>query len=174
MKLTGQSCIVARCAFSLAALFAFGTAAKAGPAEDFQQAEIAARTGDITTAMPLFRKAADQNHALAQARLADLLNAAEFDQEAMALYRKAAEQGEPAGEFGIGRMYRNGSGVPRDPALALEWFRKAEKKNHAPALAELARAYRAGDLGLPKDIEQADALDARVRSLMQAQSGSAK
>jgi TPR repeat protein len=167
MKLTFHPQIVARCVLSLAALCAVGTVA-AGPAEDVQQADAVSRTGDFSTAMSLLRKAADQNHPLAQAKLADLLHAAEFDGEALALYRKAAEQGEPAGEFGLGRMYRDGSGISRDAGLALEWFRKAEKKNHAPALDALARAYRVGDLGLPKDIEQANALDARVRVLQAA------
>jgi TPR repeat protein len=170
MKIIGHSHIVARCVLTLAALCASVAAVQAGPAEDVQQADAAARIGDFPTAMVLLRKAADQNHPLAQAKLADLLHAAEYDGEAMVLYRKAAEQGEPAGEFGMGRMYRDGgNGVSRDPALALEWFRKAEKKNHAPALDALARAYRAGQLGLPKDLEQANALDARARSSREAQ-----
>ena len=165
MKTTGYPHIVARCVLTLAALCASGGAVQAGPAEDVQQAEASLRAGDVFTAMSLLRKAADQNHPLAQAKLADLLHAAEFDVEAMVYYRKSAEQGEAAGEFGVGRMYADGSGVPRNSDLALEWYRKAEKKNHWPTLDALARAYRTGSLGLPKDIEQANALDARVRSL---------
>jgi len=160
--------ILARGMLALAALAAFGGAAQAGPAEDVQQADTALRTGDVFTAMALLRRAADQNNPLAQARLADLLHAAEFDQEALVLYRKSAEQGEAAGEFGMGRMYADGAGVPRDPVLALEWYRKAEAKNHAQTLDALARAYRAGDLGLTKDIDRANALDARVRTLQAA------
>lgn len=156
------------CVLSLAALFAFGTRVEAGAAEDVERAEASIRAGDVVTAFALLRKASDQNHAGAQARLADLLRAAEFDREALALYRKAAEQGDAAGEFGLGRMYADGVGVPRDAAVALEWYRKAEKKNHAPALDALARAYRTGDLGLPKDLERASTLDARVRGLQQA------
>lgn len=170
MKLACQSPIVARCVFALAALCALGSAA-AGPVEDVQQAETSLHSGDVYTAMGLLRKAADQNNALAQARLADLLHAAEFDKEALVLYQKAADQGEPAGEFGLGRSYADGTGVPRDAALALEWYRKAEKKNHAPALDALARAYRTGDLGLAKNLEQANALDARVRVLQTAAKG---
>ena len=167
MKATSHSQIVARCALSLAALCAVGTA-RAGPVEDVQQAETSLRSGDVPTAMALLRKAADQNHALAQARLADLLHAAEFDKEALVLYQKAADQGEAAGEYGLGRSFADGTGVPRDAALALEWYRKAEKKNYAPALDALARAYRTGSLGLARDIEQANALDARVRVLQTA------
>jgi TPR repeat protein len=106
-----------------------------------------------------------QNHAKAQAQLGDLLRAADFEGEALAMYKKSAEQGEAAGEFGLGRAYADGAGVKKDPAAALEWYRKAEKKNYAPALDALARAYRTGTLGLPKDPEQAKAYDDRVRAL---------
>lgn len=165
MKLVFQLPIVARCVLSLAALCAVGTGLQAGPVED---AESSIRGGDVFTAMSLLRKAADQNHAGAQARLGDLLRAAEMNSDALALYRLSAEQGEAAGEFGLGRMYADGLGVPRNPALALEWYRKAAKKNHWPALDALARAHRAGDLGLAKDVAQAEALDAQVRTLQTA------
>ena len=78
------------------------------------------------------------------------------------------------GEFGLGRMYADGAGVPRNPVLALEWYRKAERQNHAPTLDALARAYRTGDLGLTKDPDQANALDARVRTIRQAQGKDAR
>jgi TPR repeat protein len=149
----------------LLAAFGLTGPALAGPAEDVQQAETYIRTGDVYSAMALLRKAADQNNTAAQARLADLLHAAEFDAEALVLYRKAAAQGEPAAETGLGRMYADGTGVPRDAALALEWYRKAEQKNYPPALDALARAYRTGSLGLAKDIEHAKELDTRARAL---------
>jgi uncharacterized protein len=171
MKLSRHRHTVARCVLSLAALCAFGARVEAGPAEDVQQAEASIRGGDVFTAMGLLRRAADQNNGAAQARLADLLHAAEFDTEAVALYRKAAEQGEAAGEYGLGKMYADGTGLKADPALALEWFRKAEKKDYQPAVDALARAYRMGALGLPKDLEQAGALDARSRGLLQAAKG---
>jgi uncharacterized protein len=159
---------VARCVLWLAAICAVGGNVNAGPVEDVQQAETSLQAGDLPSAMALLRRAADQNHPLAQARLADLLVKAEFYTQALELHRKSAEQGEPAGEFGLGRAYADGLGLPRDPALALEWYRKAEKKNHGPALDALARAYRTGDLGLPKDLDQAAALDARARGLSKA------
>lgn len=157
-----------------AALCALGSAAVAGPAEDVQRAEASLGGGDVVAAMSLLRRAADQNHGVAQARLADLLRAAQFDQEALVLYRKSAQQGEAAGEFGLGRMYADGTGVPRDAALALEWYRKAEAKNHAPALDALARAYRTGDLGLAKDLEQAARYDARAREFQKQQGGAVR
>lgn len=148
--------------------------AHADPREDTLQAEASLRGGDVPTAMALLRKASDQGHPAAQARLADLLHAAEFDKEAVALYRKAADQGDAAGEFGLGRMYADGAGVARDTALALEWYRKAEKQNHAPALDALARAHRAGDLGLVRNLDAASAFEARARSSRQAPAKEAK
>ncbi len=168
MKLNHSPNVVARCVLSLVALCAVGTRVNAGPAEDVMQAEVSVREGDMLTAVALFRKAADQGHGVAQARLADLLHAAEFDKEAVVLYRKAAEQGEAAGEFGLGRMYADGIGVAKDPVLALEWYGKAAKKNFPEALEALARAHRAGDLGLTRGPDEANALESRARGIRQA------
>jgi uncharacterized protein len=174
MKFALHSPIVVRSIALLAALCAAGANVKTGPAEDVVQAEALLQAGDLPTAMTLLRRAADQNNPAAQARLADLLVKAEFNAQALELYRKSAEQGEAAGEFGLGHLYADALGVPRDAALALEWYRKAEKKNYWPALDALARAYRIGDLGLPKDVAQANALEARVRTLQAAGKGNAK
>jgi TPR repeat protein len=174
MKPSSIPQILARAVLALAALGAFSGSAQAGPAEDVREADSALATGDVFTAMSLLRRAADQKHPLAQARLGDLLHAAEFDQEALVYYRDSAAQGEAAGEFGLGRMYADGAGVPRDPVLALQWYRKAEAKNHAQTLDALARAYRTGDLGLAQDLDRANALDARVRSLQAAAKAAAK
>jgi TPR repeat protein len=150
----------------LAMLCALAAGVHAGPSEDLRDAEAAAGAGDVATAISLLRRAADRNHPVAQARLADLLHAAEFDAEALDLYRRSAAQGEAAGEFGMGVMYANGAGVKRDDALALEWYRKAEKKDFPPALDALARAYRTGTLGLPKDAARAAELETRSQSLL--------
>ena len=162
------------CVAAIALLCALASGAQAGPSEDLRDAEAAAGTGDVYTAMALLRKAADNNHPVAQARLADLLHAAEFDAEALALYRKSAAQGEAAGEFGMGVMYAEGAGVARDEALALEWFRKAEKKGYPPALNALVRAYRSGTLGLPKDPVRANELEAERQRLLAARQAAAK
>lgn len=162
--------LLSRCALVMGALFA-ATAPQAGPAEDVAQAEVLLANHDLPTAMTLLRRAADQNHPRAQARLADLMRLAGFEAEAVELYRKSADQGDAAGEHGLGRALADGAGVRKDEAAALEWFRKAEKKNFAPAFDTLARAYRTGTLGLPKDPEQARRYDERARVLTQAAAG---
>jgi uncharacterized protein len=156
-----------RCTPWLGALFV-ATALHAGPAEDVQKADAALLQGDLPTAMSLLRRAADQDFPLAQARLGDLLRAAEFEKEAVVLYRKSAERGEPAGEFGLGRALADGAGIRKDPEAALQWYRKAEAKNYGPAFDALARAYRAGSLGLPRDLEKAREYDQRAQSLAKA------
>lgn len=168
MKLT-HTRFLARCALALAVLGA--ASVQSGPVEDTARAETSIRGSDFVTAMHLLRKAAEQNHAPAQARLADLLLLG-FEDQALALYQKAAAQGDPGGEYGLGRMHAEGmGGLQPDPEKALEWYRKAERKNHAPAIDALARAYRQGSLGLPKDPEKARALDARAKELFQAAAG---
>jgi TPR repeat protein len=164
---TATARLLTRCTLWMGALFV-ATALHAGPAEDIAKADAALAEGDLPTGMSLLRKAANQNDAKAQARLGDLLRAAEFDAQAVEMYRKSADQGEAAGEFGLGRSYADGVGVKKDPAAALEWYRKAEQKNYAPALDALARAYRTGSLGLPRDLEHARTYDDRARVLTQA------
>ncbi len=139
--------------------------AHADPKQDTERAEASFRDGDLITAMALLRKAADQGYAPAQSRLADLLDAAEQDVEAVALYRRAAEQGDPAGEYGLSRMFASGEGTARDAQQALMWLRKAVGRGYAPAVEALARAHRAGALGLPRDPQEAARLEAQAKSL---------
>jgi TPR repeat protein len=148
------------CAASLAA-----TVVAAAAPDDTLRAEESLRNGDLITAMALLRKAADEGYAPAQARLADLLDVAEQDAQAVALYRKAAEQGNAAGEFGLGRMLTQGEGVARDVAQGLQWIRRAAERSHVPAVEWLARAYRSGDLGLPRDLQEAARLEAKAKTL---------
>jgi TPR repeat protein len=145
------------------------TLALAGAPEDTEQAETALRNGDLISAMSLLRRAADAGHAPAQARLGDLLDAAEFDAEAVALYRKAAAQNHPAGETGLARMLAVGEGVAKDPAQALALLRRAAEREHPPALDALSRAYRSGTLGLPRDPVEAQRLADRAKALREAQ-----
>lgn len=171
MKLTHIR-IVARGLLALVALCATGV--EAGPVEDTAQAEVSIRSGDFVTAIHLLRKAADQNHAPAQSRLADLLLLGLEDQ-ALSLYQKAAAQGDPGGEYGLGRMHADGlGGLQPDAAKALDWYRKAESKKHAPAIDALARAYRHGSLGLPKDLDKARELDAQAKELFEAAAGATR
>jgi TPR repeat protein len=51
-------------------------------------------------------------------------------------------------------MYDNGLGVPKDPAQAARWYRKAADQGDATAQSNLAFMYAIGR-GVPKDYVQA-------------------
>jgi hypothetical protein len=159
--------LIASLAVSLVVVVA-AVPAHAGPHEDTIAAERAIRAGDVPGAMGTLRRLADQGYAPAQARLGDMLYAAEFYAEAHELYRKAAEQGDGAGDFGLGRIHADASGVKRDPARALEHYRKAAAKNNWQAFDALARAYRTGDLGLTRDLAEAQAMEQRSQAAREA------
>jgi uncharacterized protein len=190
---------------SAVAFALFAAVAIAGPDDDYRAGLAAYKGGDMTGAMSRLKKPADQGYAPAQALLADILDKADFNDEAVAYYRKAADQGHPDGEYGLGTMYAAGEGVKRDLATARTWITRAAEKGHAqaintlaqaymtgglaldessragsaglqwvrrsadygflPSLEYLANAYRTGALGLAIDVKQAEALEARVRSL---------
>ena len=116
--------------------------------ENYQEARRIFVRGDVVGAMPLLRKAADEGHAPAQVLLAQMLDQAEFNSEAVEYFRKAAQQGNADGEFGLGSMYAAGEGVPRDAQAALNWYRRAAGRGHDRAILALALAHLRGDLGL--------------------------
>jgi len=120
----------------------------AGPEDDFRAGSEAYRAGDVARAMGLLRTSADAGHAPSQSLLAYILDNAGFNDEAVAYYRKAAAQGDPEGEFGLGSMYAAGEGVRRDPAEARKWITRAAERGHTPAIRLLALAYIKGELGV--------------------------
>lgn len=121
---------------------------RAAPEDDFRAGSEAYRSGDVVQAMAVLKKSADAGHAPSQALLAYILDKAEFNDEAFAYYRKAAAQGDPDGEFGLGSMYAAGEGVKRDTAEARKWITRAAEKSHASAINALAEAYIKGELGI--------------------------
>lgn len=117
--------------------------------DDYRAGSSAYRGGDVVQAMALLKKSADAGHAQSQSLLAYILNQAEFNDEAVAYYRKAAAQGDPDGAFGLGSLYAAGEGVKRDPAEAFKWIARAAENGHAAAINSLAQAYIGdGELGI--------------------------
>jgi TPR repeat protein len=159
---------VASCAAALVVAAAAVPAAHAGPREDYRVAELSIRSGDVVTAMSTLRRLSDEGDGPAQARRADLLFSAENYADAMALYRKASDQGNGHGDWGVGRMHAEGAGVARDPAQALQFYRKSAERNAWQGFDALARAYRTGDLGLTKDPAEAQAMEKRAEAAREA------
>jgi uncharacterized protein len=136
--------------------------AGAGPKEDNEAAIAEFNKGDFTTSMALWLKAAEAGYAPAQVWLGDILDKSEEDEDAVKWYRKAAEQGDPAGQLGLGLMYAKGEGVKMDLALGFDYVMKAAQKGHPPALYVLAAAFRTGGLGQAIDVTKADEWQAKL------------
>lgn len=75
--------------------------------------------------------------------------------QALELFGKAAESGDPAGEYGLGVLYFQGTGVAQDFARSSRHFRAAAEQGHVLAQYNLGNAYLHGH-GLDKDMEQAE------------------
>ncbi len=73
---------------------------------------------------------------------------------AAALYKTAADAGNPQALTNLGTMLRLGQGVPKDEAAAIAFYRKAAAKGWASAQAQLGFAYEMGE-GVPQDWKQA-------------------
>lgn len=139
--------------------------AVAGPEQDTELAEKEFARGDLVASMGLWRKAAQEGYAPAQVRLGDILDKAEEDVEAVDWYRKAAVQGNAAGEYGLGQMYLKGEGVKKDAEQARVNVLRAAEKDYLPAVLLMMEAYRTGGMGLAVDPAKADEWEDKVMKL---------
>lgn len=129
-------------------------AIKAGTAtaeQYFDAADAADKADDMITATQLYRAAADRGHAIAQSRIAAILYDSSYVEKALEFYRKAAEQGNGDGMYGVGIIAMGGETGKKDFAEARKWFTRAAEQGHVPSLQKLADAYRNGGLGLDED-----------------------
>lgn len=143
----------------------FASGAVAGPEQDNELAEKEFARGDLMASMGLWRKAALEGYAPAQARLGDILDKSEEDKEAVEWYRKAAVQGHAAGEYGLGQMYLKGEGVEKDVEKARTYIQLAAEKNNLQAVVMMMNAYRTGGMGIAPDSDKADEWEAKVVAL---------
>ncbi|APL94372.1 tetratricopeptide repeat protein [Sphingobium indicum] len=75
---------------------------------------------------------------LAQAASADVKAGVDAWQQgdyarAVAVWQPLAQSGDPDAQFNMGQAYKLGRGVKADPALAIDWYRKAAKQGHSRA-----------------------------------------
>jgi hypothetical protein len=66
---------------------------------------------------------------------------AENYDRAATLIRRAAERGDPEGQFALGTLYFEGRGVPRDPGESFRWYLQAARQGHPVAQFNLGNAY---------------------------------
>ncbi len=101
-----------------------------------------------------FRKAAEQGHAEAQYRIADMyaegVGVGFSIKLAQDWFRLAAEQGHAAAQYKMGILCMENEGRQRDMAQALEWFRRAAGQGYAAAQCDLGVMYAEG-MGVPQD-----------------------
>jgi TPR repeat protein len=96
---------------------------------------------DYVEAVGWFRKAADQNLAIAQYDLGVMYNngsgVPQDYAEAVRWYRKAAEQNYADAQGRLGVLYQEGLGVPQDYVEAHKWFNLASAQGDTLAKKNL-------------------------------------
>ncbi|MGI9330246.1 MAG: hypothetical protein ACR2QB_05965 [Gammaproteobacteria bacterium] len=80
--------------------------------------------------------------------LLDLGLAAWKPERATSLISVAAQGGLPEAQYWLAWQLEEGPLLPNDPIRALQWYEDAAEQSHPLALARLADAYEAGELGL--------------------------
>lgn len=138
------------CRAGLLLALVFPIAASAGPAEDYAVARRAYAAGDVANAMPILRKAANAGYAPAQVLLGEILDLSEYDEEAAAMYKKAALQGDAEGQFRLGTLYSQGEGVKKDVNEARRLIALAAEQGHVQATNVMSHAYLNAQLGIPE------------------------
>jgi TPR repeat protein len=78
---------------------------------------------------------------------------AQYDR-ARALWLELAEQGNTTAMVNLANLHAQGQGVPRDPAAAVAWTRKAAELGDVRAQLELGLAYENGT-GVARDNQEA-------------------
>ncbi|MCI0404643.1 MAG: sel1 repeat family protein [candidate division Zixibacteria bacterium] len=68
--------------------------------------------------------------------------------------RPLTQKNDPNAQFLMGMLYEAGNGVPKDPAVAASWYRKAAEQNHPVAQLFLGVLYYYGT-GVAKDYKKA-------------------
>lgn len=133
----------------LAGMLAFSGALLAADNEDYDLGFKRYQEGDVVGAMTPLRKAANAGHIKAMVLLAQILDASEFDEDAVGLFRQAAELGDPDGMFGLGAMTASGEGLKKkDPEAGRAWILKAAELGHVQAINVMAQSYLKAEMGL--------------------------
>lgn len=65
-----------------------------------------------------------------------------------------AEKGTPEDKYKLAKLYRDGDGLPKDPAKAVQWFTKAAEAGHAKAQYQLGLCYQDG-FGVTQNVQEA-------------------
>lgn len=108
---------------------------------------------DINTAKTYFAKAAKLNSVDAQRELGILLINKKNAEEAVTLFKSAAEQGDLSSTYYYGKLLFDGKGIAQDKQQGVIYLLKAAEKGLAQAQLEMGILYSKGD-GVRKDDTQ--------------------
>jgi TPR repeat protein len=104
---------------------------------------------DLPEALYNFTEAAQQDHPVALAELADMhangLGTPLDKNNAFKFAVRSAEAGYPDGQFNLAKCYAEGIGVEPNEGLAVEWLAKSAEQFHPKAMFILARAITSGE-----------------------------
>jgi hypothetical protein len=131
----------------------------------FQRGVETFKRKDFAQAATLFRRAADQGDARAQAMLGSMYRSGwgvkrDYAQ-ALLWNQKAADAGISDAQLNLGVMYANGEGVTRDIGRATEWVTKAAAQGDKDAQQTLEALQHAASS--PSDDEIINAVKVRLR-----------
>eukprot|EP01116_Phalansterium_solitarium_P013908 TRINITY_DN31363_c0_g1_i1.p1 TRINITY_DN31363_c0_g1~~TRINITY_DN31363_c0_g1_i1.p1 ORF type:complete len:785 (-),score=112.86 TRINITY_DN31363_c0_g1_i1:490-2844(-) len=107
---------------------------------------------DISEAKRWFASAAEQNFGMAMQSLAAL---DEDPEQTLRQLQAAANTGLPSSMHQLGQFFEAGKAGTADHPKALEWFLKAARTGHHAAKLDVARYYRTGFQGVPRDLPKA-------------------
>lgn len=128
-------------------LLCAGSSNASDPEADYATGAESWKNGDVVGAFPPLKKAAEAGHPAGQALYGYLLDVSGYDVEAADFYRRASEQGNPDGKFGLAGLYTSGhGGLTKDREKALSLLREASGTGHLPSTMSLVRHYTASDL----------------------------
>ncbi|VVO40451.1 DUF4145 domain-containing protein [Pseudomonas fluorescens] len=104
---------------------------------------------DLPEALHFFTEAAQLDHPVALAELADMYangRGTPLDKnKAFECSVRSAEAGYPDGQFTLAKCYAEGIGVEPKEALAVQWLAKSAEQFHPKAMFILARAITSGE-----------------------------
>lgn len=66
---------------------------------------------------------------------------------------KAATQGNPEAQIGMGSLYKNGWGVRKDCYIAMTWYLRSVAHGNTDAMNNIGYLYKT-DLGSPKTLKK--------------------
>lgn len=98
----------------------------------------------ILISVAVLIKQAEQGDAYAQSRLCVRYSDKEKYRRAVRWCRLSAEQGNSAGQHGLGKLYERGNGVPEDHGEAFRLIKLAAEAHYRDAQISLSQLYRSG------------------------------